>query len=70
MVCTAGLPSTTIDTLQCGGRAYRNSAEDALFVIFYDPWVHDINPSEFTSFDPADLDRPRTMLKPNSPRRE
>jgi hypothetical protein len=69
-VCVAGLPSTTIDTLQRGGRAYRNSAEDALFVIFYDSWVHDINPSDFTNFDSADLDRPRAILKPNSPRRE
>jgi hypothetical protein len=70
IVCAAGLPSTTIDTLQRGGRAYRNSAEDALFVIFYDPWIHDISPSEFTNFDPDDLDRPRAMLKPNSTRRE
>jgi hypothetical protein len=69
-VCTAGLPSTTIDTLQRGGHANRNSTDDALFLIFYDPWVHDINPSEFTNFDPADLDRPRATLKPNSPRRE
>ena len=69
-MCTAGLPSTTIDTLQRGGRAYRNSDEDALFLIFYDPWIDDINPSEFTAFDSADLDRPRALLKPNSPRRE
>ena len=66
----AGLPSTTIDILQRGGRAYRNSAEDALCLIFYDPWVHDVDLSTFTNSDPTDMDRPRATLKPNSPRRE
>ena len=37
IVCTAGLPGTTVNTLQCAGRALRNSDEDALFVVFYDP---------------------------------
>ena len=67
IVCTAGIPSTTTDTLQRSGRAFRNSDEDALFVTFYDPWVNDINLADYINFDQTDLDRPHGTLKPTSP---
>ena len=70
IVCTVGLPSTTTDTLQRGGRAFRNSTEDALFVIFYEPWIEEISLDDFKNFDATDLDRPRMPLKANSQRRE
>lgn len=70
IVCTVGLPSTTTDTLQRGGRAFRSSNEDALFVMFHEPWVHEISLDDFQNFDAADLDRPRAPLKANSQRRE
>jgi len=69
-VCTVGLPSTTTDTLQRGGRAFRNSNEDALFVMFHEPWIDEISLDDFKNFEAADLDRPRLPLKANSQRRE
>ncbi|KAH9069630.1 P-loop containing nucleoside triphosphate hydrolase protein [Lactarius deliciosus] len=53
IVCTAGLPGSMVDVLQRGGRALRNSDDDALFVIFYEPWVHDISLDEYTEGDLA-----------------
>ena len=70
IVCTVGLPSTTVDTLQRGGRAYRNSDKVALVVNFYDPWVDDISLDEYQSGDLMDPDRPRTVLKSTSKRRD
>ena len=56
IVCTVGLPTTTINILQRGGRAFRNSTEDALFVIFYEPWLNDINLNKYNDGDPLDPD--------------
>jgi superfamily II DNA or RNA helicase len=56
IVCIAGLPGTTVDTLQRAGRALRNSDEDALFVVFYDPWVTDISLDEYKDGDLLDPD--------------
>lgn len=70
IVCTAGLPGSTVNTLQRAGRALRNSNADALFVIFYDPWVKEISLDEYTDDLSADPDRPRSQLKPTSQRRE
>ncbi len=69
-MCTVGLPGTTVDTLQRAGRALRNSAEDALFIIFYEPWVHDISLSEYNEGDISDPDRPRGKLRSHAQRRE
>ncbi|KAF8906797.1 hypothetical protein CPB84DRAFT_1813709 [Gymnopilus junonius] len=66
IVCTVGLPSTTTDTLQRGGCAFQSSNEDALFVMFHEPWVHEISLDDFQNFDAADLDCPRVPLKANS----
>ncbi|KAF8258083.1 P-loop containing nucleoside triphosphate hydrolase protein, partial [Lactarius quietus] len=70
VVCTAGLPGSMVDILQCGGCVLRNSDEDALFVVFYEPWVHDISLDEYNEGDSGDPDRPRCQLKPSSKRRE
>lgn len=69
-MCTVGLPGTTVDTLQRAGRALRNSDEDALFVLFYESWVHGISLSEYTDGDLSDPDRPRGQLKSRAQRRE
>jgi hypothetical protein len=69
-VCTVGLPTTTVDPLQRGGRALRNSNKDALFVIFYEPWVHELDLNSFNEGDLSDPDRPRMKLRPNSQHRE
>lgn len=59
-----------VDVLQCAGRALRNSYKDALFIVLYDPWVHDISLDEYTEGDLCDPDRPRAKLKSGSQRRE
>ena len=69
-MCTVGLPSTTVDTLQRGGRAFRNSNKNALFVVFYEPWVHEIDLDLYNNGNNLDPDQPRTKLKPNSQHRE
>ena len=72
IVCNAGLPATGVDTLQRGGRALRTGDDHALFVIFYDPWVDEINLEEFSTGDLLDPDRPRKKFDKNkkSTRRE
>ncbi|KAN0128820.1 P-loop containing nucleoside triphosphate hydrolase protein [Lactarius tabidus] len=63
IVCTVGLPGMTVDTLQHAGRALRNSDDNALFIIFYKPWVQDIALSEYTEGDLLDPDCPRGKLR-------
>ncbi|KAH9052274.1 P-loop containing nucleoside triphosphate hydrolase protein [Lactarius vividus] len=70
IVCTAGLPASMVDVLQRGGRALRNSSKDALFVIFYEPWVHEVSLEEYNEGDSCDPDRPRGQLRSSSQRRE
>ncbi|KAH8978068.1 P-loop containing nucleoside triphosphate hydrolase protein, partial [Lactarius hatsudake] len=70
IVCTAGLPASMVDVLQRGGRALRNSSEDALFVIFYEPWVREVSLEEYDEGDSCDPDRPRGQLRSSSQRRE
>lgn len=48
----------------------RNSNKDALFVIFYDPWVNEVNLDDYRQGDLTDLDRPQGILKSTSQRRE
>ena len=59
-----------VDVLQRGGRALRNSHEDALFIVLYEPWVHDISLDEYNEGDLGDPDHPRAKLKSSSQRRE
>lgn len=68
-MCTAGLPSTTVDTLQRGGRALRVSRDWALFVLFYEAWALVIKEDEYTG-DVLDPDRPRKDLRISSRRAE
>ena len=70
IVCTAGLSGSIVDILQRGGRALRNSDNDALFTIFYEPWVHDISLDEYSEGNLDDPDRPRGPLKSSSQRRD
>lgn len=59
-----------VDVLQRAGRALRNSDEDALFIIFYEPWANSISLDEYRDGDIGDPDRPRGQLKSSSQRRE
>ena len=68
-MCTAGLPSTTVDALQRGGRGLRVSNEWALFVVFFEAWALSINENEYTG-DVLDPDRPRKDLRISSRRIE
>ncbi|KAI9463684.1 P-loop containing nucleoside triphosphate hydrolase protein [Lactarius psammicola] len=70
VVCTAGLPGTLVDILQRGGCALRNSDEDAILIVFYEPWVHEVSMDEYNDGNLRDPDRPRALLKPSSQRRE
>ena len=55
-----------MDALQRGGRAIRQSDDDALFVIFYESWVLDINLDDYSTGDLLDPDRPLKDLHENS----
>jgi hypothetical protein len=70
IVCNVGLPATIVDALQRGGRAIRQSDDDALFVIFYEPWVLDIDLDDYSTGNILDPDRPRKDLHDNSLRRD
>ncbi|KAH8981064.1 P-loop containing nucleoside triphosphate hydrolase protein [Lactarius akahatsu] len=70
IVCTVGLPGTTVDTLQRAGRALRNSDDHAFFIIFHEPWVHELSLSEYSEGDLSDPDRPRGQLRSHAQRRE
>jgi hypothetical protein len=70
IVCTVGLPATIVDALQRGGRAVRRTSDDALFVIFYEAWVLDIDLADYNIGDLLDPDRPRKGLHDNSQRRD
>ena len=70
IVCTVGLPGTLVDVLQRAGCALRNSDDPALFVLFYESWVHDISLDEYKNGDLCDPDRPRSNLKQNSRKQE
>ena len=59
-----------MDALQRGGRAIRQSDDDALFVIFYESWVLDINLEDYSTGDLLDPDRPRKNLHDHSQRRD
>lgn len=59
-----------VDVLQCGSRALCNSQDDALFVIMYEHWVHDISLDEFNEGNLGDPDHPRAKLKSSSQQRE
>ncbi|KAF8055761.1 P-loop containing nucleoside triphosphate hydrolase protein [Lyophyllum atratum] len=68
IVCNAGLPSNTVDTLQRGGRVGRREGDKGLYVIFHEPWLDDISLDDYTYGDLNDPDRPRKQLKLNSQR--
>lgn len=70
IVCQAGIPGNIVDTLQRGGRIGRRDGDRGLFVIFYEPWALLISLDEFTNGDLDDPDRPRTVLKPTSTKKE
>ncbi|KAJ7598193.1 P-loop containing nucleoside triphosphate hydrolase protein [Mycena floridula] len=64
IVCSAGLPDFLTLVIQEYGRAVRRPGTQGLAVLFYEPWVKDIELSEYDSKSVEDLDRPR-----NSPLR-
>ena len=64
-----GLESELLN-MQRAGRALRNSYKDALFIVLYDPWVHDISLDEYTEGDLCDPDCFRAKLKSGSQQRE
>jgi hypothetical protein len=59
-----------VDILQCGGRALCNSDDDALFVVFCKPWVHEVTLNEYNEGDLGNPDHPRGPLKLTSLQRE
>lgn len=58
IVCTASLPSTRVDVLQHGGCTLCNSYKDAVFIILYEPWVHQISLDEYNEGDPHNSQLP------------
>lgn len=62
-MCTVGLPGTTVNTLQHAGHALWNSNDDALFIIFYEPWVHEIALSKYTEGNLSDPDHLHGKLR-------
>ncbi|KAJ7588944.1 hypothetical protein C8J56DRAFT_785196, partial [Mycena floridula] len=64
IVCSAGLPDFLTLIIQEYGCAVRRPGTQGLAVLCYEPWVKDIDLSEYDSKSVEDLDRPR-----NSPLR-
>ena len=63
-----GLPLTTVDGLQCGGRALRVSNDTALFVVFHEASALGIQEKDYTG-DITDPDCSQNDLRV-SPRRQ
>ncbi|KAJ7580880.1 P-loop containing nucleoside triphosphate hydrolase protein [Mycena floridula] len=61
ITCVAGLRPFNLDTVQSYGRLVRRPGMKGLAVTFYEPWVSDIELSEYAGGDPLDLDRPRLV---------
>ncbi|PPQ81297.1 hypothetical protein CVT24_009899 [Panaeolus cyanescens] len=70
IVCQVGFPGSVMDLLQRAGRAARNTAEPAMFIVFYERWVKDMPRGSFQYGDQSDPDRPQGSLKLQSQRRE
>ena len=74
IVCTVGLPTNIVDALQRGGRAICVGDENALFVVFYEPWALEIDLEDYLNVNGSqtidDPDKPRDKLRVNSQRRE
>ncbi|KAJ7576555.1 P-loop containing nucleoside triphosphate hydrolase protein [Mycena floridula] len=64
IVCSAGLPDFLTLVIQEYGRVVRHPGTQGLAVLFYEPWVKNIELAEYDSKSVEDLDRPR-----NSPLR-
>ncbi|KAK0455321.1 P-loop containing nucleoside triphosphate hydrolase protein [Desarmillaria tabescens] len=67
-----GIPQDECDDLQRGGRVIRRMGKIGLYVIFYEPWVLDVDIKDFDNplMDEKDPDRPRAPLKPTSNKKE
>lgn len=70
IVVKAGLPESTAYSLQCGGRVLRWGQRTGIYVIFYEPWVEDIDLDEYEGTFPDDPDRPCTTLTVKSSKRD
>lgn len=75
IVCTVGLPSNIVDTLQRAGRAIRNCnghQNFGLFVLFHEAWSNEIHQDDYEHTDEFrnDPDRPRAELRECSKRQE
>ncbi|KAF8871179.1 P-loop containing nucleoside triphosphate hydrolase protein [Infundibulicybe gibba] len=68
IVCTCGLPSSLLVALQRAGRVIRRTGpgNTGLFLVFYEPWVHDISLDDFATGDLRDPDRPQGTLTQSS----
>lgn len=62
----AGLPKDGAYAIQVMGRTQRDMSKIGLYIIFYEPWVKDIDIKDFFLGVSTDPDRPRKPLEKNS----
>ncbi|KAJ3750441.1 P-loop containing nucleoside triphosphate hydrolase protein [Lentinula detonsa] len=62
IVVNAGLPPSRKDKLQRAGRLVRREGKQGIFLILYEPWVNEVDLSEYENEWIIDPDRPRKKL--------
>ncbi|KAK7442230.1 hypothetical protein VKT23_016200 [Stygiomarasmius scandens] len=70
IVVNIGLPPNTCDAIQRAGRVVHRDGKHGLFLILYEPWVFDINLSDYSNVYLDDPDRPRKALSTHSSRQD
>ncbi|KAJ3775657.1 P-loop containing nucleoside triphosphate hydrolase protein [Lentinula raphanica] len=70
IVVNVGLPPSKKDAIQRAGRVIRREGKQGLFLILYEPWVLEVDLSEYDDQWVSDPDRPRKKLNDNSNRRD
>ncbi|KAJ7589324.1 hypothetical protein C8J56DRAFT_744940, partial [Mycena floridula] len=62
IVCVTGLPPSLTGQIQMNGWAVHQAMMRGLAVLFYEPWVKEIELTEYEAGDPLDPDRPRKAV--------
>ena len=64
-------PSTVTEILQCGGRPGRAAGSTGVFVTFFEPQIHEIEPEEFdTGYNTNNPDQTHAPLTDKSNKRD
>ncbi|KAF6766019.1 P-loop containing nucleoside triphosphate hydrolase protein [Ephemerocybe angulata] len=71
IVILVGYPSSLAELLQRGGRCGRAPGSTGLFLVLFEPWIHEIELKEFdTGYNSSNPDRTRAALTKNSSKKD